>query len=193
MQQSYNKKIVVWIFGLLLVLVALSSISFYQIAANWNDIESPIYSKSGNSIQVPLGLYILVRGKNGEGAFKLEHRISRYGLLNGVKYSYLYSSTNQFSTADPAMGVGTVYEKYDVVKVISNNEVEVQNAGGKYNIIVGNYLIEWSGSNHLYNKTYIDGSVPFENIETFAIAATNWPDISDIDFTDKKLTWLQVN
>ena len=177
----------------MLVLIALSSIIYYQFAANWNDIEFPIYSKSGNSIQVPFGLYILVRGKNGEGAFKLEHRISRYGLLNGVKYSYLYSSTNQLSTVNPDMGVGTVYEDYDVVKVISNNEVEVEDAGGKYNIIVGNYLIQWSGSNHLYNRTYIDDSVSFESIETFEIAATNWSDINDIDFTDKQLTWLQVN
>ena len=188
-----NKNIVVWISSLLFVLVALFSISFYQFAANWNDIESPVYSKSGGSIKVPFGLYILVRGKKGEGAFKLEHRISRYGFLNGVKYSYLYNSTNQFSTVNSDMGVGTVFEKYDVVKIISDNEVKVQSAGGKYNIIVGNYLIEWSGSNHLYNQTYIDDRVPFENIETFAIAATNWFDVDDIDFTDEKLTWLQVN
>ena len=186
-------KIFKWSFAVILILLAGASIWFYQYAANWNEIEEPIYSKTLTSVQVPFGKFVLVRGKTGLGAFKLSHRVSRYGFLNGVKYEYWFSAQGEFLPSKTESGSGTVYERYKVVKVISNNESKIEDAGGKYNISVGNYLIEWSNGNHLYNQTHIAKSHTIAHPVPFEIAATNWTDIKDIDFADKTLKWLQSN
>lgn len=187
------KRILIWSSVFILILVSGASISFYQFAANWNDISEPIYSKTLTSVQVPFGKFVLVRGKTGLGAFKLCHRVSRYGFLNGVKYECWFSAQGDFSATKSQCSSGTVYERYRIVKVISDNEKEIEDAGGKYNISVGNYLIEWSNSNHLYNQTHTGKNASIEYAEPFAIAATNWTDIKEIDFTDKTLKWLQTN
>ena len=186
-------KILKWGFGLIFILLAGASIWLYQFAANWNEISEPIYSETLTSVQVPFGKFVLVRGKSGLGAFKLSHRVSRYGFLNGVKYEYWFSAQGEFSTSKTESGSGTVYERYKVVKVTSNNKREIEDAGGKYNISVGNYLIEWSSGNHLYNRTYIGKSPFIAHAEPFEIAATYWTDIKNIDFTDKTLKWLKSN
>jgi hypothetical protein len=177
----------------ILILVTGVSIWFYQFAANWDDISEPIYSKTLNSVQVPFGRFVLVRGKIGIGAFKLCHRVSRYGFLNGVKYEYWYSAQGDFSPTKSVRGSSTVYERHRVVKVISDNEKVIEDAGGRYNISIGNYLIEWSSSNHIYSQTHTGKNTSIEQTEPFAIAATNWIDIKEIDFTDKSLKWLQTN
>ena len=169
-----------------------ASIGLYQFAANWNDIAAPIYSKTLTSVQVPFNKFVLVSGKTGLGAFKLSHRVSRYGFLNGVKYEYWISSQGDFSPTKAESGSGTVYERYKVVKVTSNNE-RIEDAEGKYNISIGNYLIEWSSGNHLYNRTHISKNSFIAHEEAFAIAATNWTGIKEIDFTDQTLKWLQSN
>lgn len=171
--------------------MAGASIWLYQIAANWNDINEPIYSNTLTSVQVPFGKFVLVRGNTGFGAFKLRHRVSRYGFLNGVKYEYWISAQGEFFPAKTESGSDTVYERYKVTKVISNNEKEIEDDGSKLNISIGNYLIEWSSNNHLYNRTYIGKNSFIARAEPFAIAATNWSDINEIDFTDKTLKWLQ--
>jgi hypothetical protein len=77
--------------------------------------------------------------------------------------------------------------------VISQNEREIEDAGGKYNISVGNYLIEWSSGNYLYNRSHLTKSPNIVYPEPFEIAATTWTDIKDINFTDKTLKWLKSN
>ncbi len=134
-----------------------------------------------------------MRGKAGLGAFKMCHRISRYGFLNGAKYEYWFSPHGNFSPAKTEYGSGTVYEKYKVIKNISDNEREIEDAGGKYNISIGNYLIEWSDSNHLYNRTHTNKDSSLDSAEPFAIAATNWTEIKEINFTDKMLKWIKTN
>ena len=187
------KIIIKWSFAVIFILLACASIWLYQFAANWDDIAEPIYSKTSTSVRVPFGKIVLVRGKAGLGAFKILHRVSRYGFLNGVKYEYWISDQGEFSPAKSTSGTDAVYERYKVVKVISDKERKVEDAGGQLNIAVGNYLIEWSGGNHIYNQTYISKNPSVLRLEPFEIAATNWTDIKDINFSDTTLKWLKSN
>ncbi len=185
------KKIIKWSFAVILILLVCASIWLYQFAAGWDDITEPIYSKTSTSVQVPFGKIVLVRGKAGLGAFKLLHRVSRYGFLNGVKYEYWISDQGDSSLAKSTSGTGIVYERYKVVKVISEKERKVEDAGGQLNISLGNYLIEWSDGNHIYNQSYISKNLSVLHIEPFEIAATNWTDIKDANFSARTLKWLK--
>jgi hypothetical protein len=176
---------------LLLTLLAGVLIFSYHLAANWDEINEPIYSETSTSIQVPFNTIILVRGEVGLGAFMLKSRVSRYGFLNGVSYEYWLSTTNEFTPANIQKGSGTVYERYQVKSTTSDAETEIEDIGGKYNIIVGGYHIEWSSGNHIYAQTNLNDLLALENTNSFAISATNRNKFSEVDFTDKSLKWLK--